>query len=71
MCLISPYVTDWQKLFRTNLKFAKKSSNTLTREQLLSLKTISRDFRLTLLGGEVRLIGWKLVRYTRRPDALV
>jgi hypothetical protein len=52
----SPYPTGWQKLFRTNVKFAKKIHNKLTREQLLSLKTISRDFRLTLLAGELRLI---------------
>jgi hypothetical protein len=49
-------LTYWQKLFRTNLKFAKTSYNKLTHEQLLSLKTISRDFRLTLLAGELRLI---------------
>src|SRR6266851_8729912 len=49
-------VTDWPKLFRTNLKSARKSYNTLTHEQCLSLKTISRDFRLTFLTGELRLI---------------
>src|SRR5712691_10176097 len=49
-------MNDWTKLFSTNLKSARKSYNTLTHEQCLSLKTISRDFRLTFLTGELRLI---------------
>jgi hypothetical protein len=36
--------------------FAKKFYNTLTPEERLSLKTISRDFRSTLLAGELRRI---------------
>jgi hypothetical protein len=52
----SPDLNGWQKLFRTNVKFARKIHNKLTQEQLLSLKAISRDFGLTLLAGELRLI---------------
>src|SRR6266851_3339104 len=48
-------LAEWQVL-RANLSFAKKFYNTLTPEQRLSLKTISRNFRLTLLAGELRLI---------------
>jgi hypothetical protein len=50
-------LVKWQAIFRTNLGFANKLYNTLKPEQRLSLKTISRDFRLTLLAGELRLIG--------------
>ena len=49
-------LAEWQTIFRTNLSFAKKFCNTLTPEQRSSLKIISRDFRLTLLAGELRLI---------------
>ena len=49
-------LSEWRTIFRTNLSFAKKFYNTLTPEQRFSLKTISRNFRLTLFGGELRLI---------------
>ena len=49
-------LAEWRSTFRANLSFAKKFCKTLTPEQRSSLKTISRDFRLTLLAGELRLI---------------
>jgi hypothetical protein len=49
-------LAEWRIIFRANLSFAKKFCNTLTPEQRSSLKAISRDFRLTLLAGELRLI---------------
>jgi hypothetical protein len=49
-------LAGWRAIFRTNLRFAKKVCNMLTPEQRSSLKTISRDFQLTLPAGELRLI---------------
>jgi hypothetical protein len=49
-------LAEWRTIFRSNLSFAKKFCNTLTPQQRSSLKAISRDFRLTLLAGELRLI---------------
>src|ERR1700732_4579984 len=50
-------LVEWRTVFRANLTFAKKFwGSALTPEQHSSLKTVSRDFGLTLLGGELRLI---------------
>jgi hypothetical protein len=55
--LTSPAMTDWRKIFRENLTLAKKFwGSTLTPEQSSSLKSLSRQFALTILGGELRLI---------------
>ena len=47
---------EWQPVFRANLNFAKKFGSALTPEQRSHLKALSRDFGLTLVGGELRLI---------------
>ncbi len=49
-------LNEWKATFRANLSFAKKHCTPLTFELRSSLKTISRDFRLTLLAGELRLV---------------
>src|SRR6266446_9235295 len=47
---------EWRPVFRANLNFAKKFGSALTPEQRSHLKALSRDFGLTLVGGELRLI---------------
>src|SRR6266446_8739427 len=47
---------EWRPVFRANLNFAKKFGSALTPEQRSHLKALSRDFRLGLVGGELRLI---------------
>src|SRR5438132_8414037 len=47
---------EWRTVFRANLNFAKKFGSALTLEQRSHLKALSRDFGLTLVGGELRLI---------------
>src|SRR5207302_489690 len=47
---------EWRTIVRANLGFAKKFGNTLTPQQRLSLKRMSRDFGLALAEGELQLI---------------
>jgi hypothetical protein len=55
--LTGPAMTGWRKILRENLTLAKKLwSSTLMPEQSSSLKSLSREFGLTVLGGELRLM---------------
>ncbi len=47
---------EWRTIVRANLGFAKRFGNTLTPQQRLSLKRMSRDFGLVLADGELQLI---------------
>src|SRR5437588_912901 len=47
---------EWRPVSPANLNFGKKFGSALTPDKRSHLKALSRDFGLTLVGGELRLI---------------